>query len=254
MSRKLELLGQKFNRLLVIEEASRGTRNQTRWRCLCDCENICVVNSSDLTSGHTRSCGCWTADAMKKRRKDLTGLRLGKLTVLRQCENPIWGRVGWVCQCDCGNAKNIVSSSLVEGKTRSCGCEQVTIIKTFTERKKGSTVNPDAALRVAYSLYKNSAKQNERLFTISLQQFKQLVFQNCHYCGSEPKRLISNVNKTCQNIINGIDRKDSSLGYIIENCLPCCTQCNYAKMDIPYKDFMIWIQKLVSYHEPKGYT
>jgi hypothetical protein len=52
---------------------------------------------------------------------DLTGQKLGKLTVLWRTENR--GKyVMWTCQCDCGKQKAILSSSLAQGKTKSCGC------------------------------------------------------------------------------------------------------------------------------------
>lgn len=53
MSKKLNLINQKFSRLLVVNEESSG-----RWKCLCDCGNNCVSTTRKLRSGHTRSCGC----------------------------------------------------------------------------------------------------------------------------------------------------------------------------------------------------
>lgn len=58
------------------------------------------------------------------KKKDLTGLRVGRLVV--QYELPVRknGRIMWHCQCDCGNEKDIASSSLATGRTQSCGCLQ----------------------------------------------------------------------------------------------------------------------------------
>jgi hypothetical protein len=39
-------------------------------------------------------------------------------------------------------------------------------------------------------------------------------------------------------IYNGIDRVDNNKGYTIENCVPCCTAVNYAKLDMSYSDFI----------------
>ena len=30
--------------------------------------------------------------------------------------------------------------------------------------------------------------------------------------------------------------------------MPCCKQCNHAKSDMPYADFMAWIARLTEYH------
>ena len=57
---------------------------------------------------------------MKK--KDLTGLRFGKLTVKTQNGVNKWGNTIWLCECDCGNETTVVSGSLTNGFTNSCGC------------------------------------------------------------------------------------------------------------------------------------
>ena len=45
-------------------------------------------------------------------------------------------------------------------------------------------------------------------------------------------------------IYNGIDRVDSNIGYIFENCVPCCKLCNMAKKEYPVEEFKEWIAKL----------
>lgn len=59
------------------------------------------------------------------RLNDLTGQKFGKLTVLYRSEDKVTPkckkRTMWRCKCDCGNEKDISSSSLKRG-TRSCGC------------------------------------------------------------------------------------------------------------------------------------
>lgn len=63
---------------------------------------------------------------MVKVREDLTGKRFGRLTVLEQAEDYIKPNgeheAMWLCQCDCGNQKIILGTSLRHGRTKSCGC------------------------------------------------------------------------------------------------------------------------------------
>ena len=54
-------------------------------------------------------------------RKDLTGMRFGKLTVLGPARDGT-GRVAWRCRCDCGNETVALGSNLLSGRTGSCGC------------------------------------------------------------------------------------------------------------------------------------
>lgn len=59
--------------------------------------------------------------------KDLTGLRFGLLTVIKQApfKYSASGKTKttqWYCKCDCGNETIVNSSNLIRGHTRSCGC------------------------------------------------------------------------------------------------------------------------------------
>lgn len=56
-----QLAGQVFGRLSVIESAERALSGRTQWACRCECGTVVVVTTSNLRSGHTRSCGCLSA-------------------------------------------------------------------------------------------------------------------------------------------------------------------------------------------------
>lgn len=63
---------------------------------------------------------------------DRTGMRYGRLTVVKRAENKKIGnntRTMWECKCDCGNTVIVRSDSLNDGTTRSCGCLQRDWIK-----------------------------------------------------------------------------------------------------------------------------
>lgn len=53
---KLNLKGQRFGNLTVIEDV--GNAGISKWLCKCDCGAETVVYGSNLTSGQTKSCGC----------------------------------------------------------------------------------------------------------------------------------------------------------------------------------------------------
>lgn len=54
-------------------------------------------------------------------RDSLVGRRFGRLVVLQEYKADC-GSYRCVCKCDCGNTHDTLSSSLVSGKTKSCGC------------------------------------------------------------------------------------------------------------------------------------
>lgn len=57
MPAKLNLLGQRFGRLVVIASAAADGKN-TNWLCHCTCGRECVVHTRALTHDGTTSCGC----------------------------------------------------------------------------------------------------------------------------------------------------------------------------------------------------
>lgn len=53
---------------------------------------------------------------------DLTGQKFGKLTVIKRVENGKYGHSKWLCVCECGNKKEILTLNLIRNNTISCGC------------------------------------------------------------------------------------------------------------------------------------
>ena len=62
----IDRLGQRFNRLLVVEPAGRDRNKKVLWKCLCDCGQTTVVTSGSLVTGNTTSCGCVLKEAITK--------------------------------------------------------------------------------------------------------------------------------------------------------------------------------------------
>lgn len=60
---RLDLIGQRFGRLLVVEKGGQyrspcGSSTARRWLCQCDCGGRAEVISASLRNGSTLSCGC----------------------------------------------------------------------------------------------------------------------------------------------------------------------------------------------------
>jgi len=58
---------------------------------------------------------------------DLTGLRFNRWLVVK-IGNKLGSQYKWVCQCDCGNVKEVLSNSLKTGDSKSCGCHRDEIL------------------------------------------------------------------------------------------------------------------------------
>lgn len=66
MKKHIDLAGKKFNRLLVVKEVDRNKYGTRQWLCKCDCGKYIIDTSSHITTGHTKSCGCYKIEFAKK--------------------------------------------------------------------------------------------------------------------------------------------------------------------------------------------
>ncbi len=69
-------------------------------------------------------------------KKDITGQKFGKLTALKPVGLNKHNQVLWLCQCECGNTTTVITSNLLKGKTKSCGCFAIETRK-FLHKKHG---------------------------------------------------------------------------------------------------------------------
>ena len=119
MAKAKNEIGNKYGKLLVIEEAGIDSSKHKMWRCQCDCGNIIEVRGAKLRSGDKTDCGC----VKKHGFIDETDNRYGRLTVLELVGAKGSDRgMRWKCQCDCGNIIEVAGKDLRQGKTQSCGC------------------------------------------------------------------------------------------------------------------------------------
>ena len=57
--------------------------------------------------------------------KDLTGMKFGRWTVICQDGRKYGNRIAWLCRCQCGTLKRVITPRLRDGSTPSCGCQKV---------------------------------------------------------------------------------------------------------------------------------
>jgi len=73
----------------------------------------------------------------------------------------------------------------------------------------------DSSIPLPMRIYIGRANKKGIEFSLSIEEFNAICSSRCVYCGSGNKI--------------GIDRKDSSIGYVIDNCQPACSTCNMMK-------------------------
>jgi hypothetical protein len=164
---------------------------------------------------------------------NLTGQRFGLLTVKDTSEVRPNGKRYWACKCDCGRIKYVYYHNLIQGNVRSCGCKRrglppitQTKLADFPRLSENSPkhISEERRLQLKrkmkerYSHIVSRAKHRHIFCDISFEVFAALMKKPCLYCG----RLK----------VTGLDRKNSNVGYTLENCVSCCKNCNYAKNNL----------------------
>lgn len=62
----VDLTGKKFGRLTALRRVENNRHNQPRWLCRCDCGEEKPVVAGHLTSGSSKSCGCYNRDVHRQ--------------------------------------------------------------------------------------------------------------------------------------------------------------------------------------------
>ncbi|MFZ2937660.1 MAG: hypothetical protein WA066_03025 [Candidatus Omnitrophota bacterium] len=153
--------------------------------------------------------------------KDLKGKRFGRLIAIGydKCNMSKTHHIRWNCICDCGKKTITASKLLISGKTQSCGCLHRERILEATRK------------RPFENLYNRFVKASEKRMIGDILSYDDFVVLTqtieCHYCGSPIIWVKYNTGKN--GSAYNLDRKNSNMGYTLENVVVCCKKCNRAK-------------------------
>lgn len=232
-SEMIDISGRQFDYWSVISYQKNGM-----WLCRCKCGKESIIAGRALRKGLSKGCrSCRKYHAKYSKSKlDLVGHIFGNWSVIGRSENTSKnGSRLWECRCLCGSIKYLPTGNLRSGRTKSCKrCANI----------KG-TIH-ESAIRHCMAGYRSAAHKRGYKWDLTIEQFKEITSSNCFYTGLPP----SNIFKTKAGgvyIFNGIDRIDSTKGYLIDNCVPCNGKVNAMKMAMNYGEF-IQICALITKH------
>lgn len=174
----------------------RATTNNIQWQL------------TDEYALHLITCRCNYCDEFDK--YELTGID-------RLDNNLGYIDTNVVSCCEiCNNMKHVMSEEIYRNKIRHILSKMFISDEIF----KCSKLFKNSA---SCSLKDYKARADEKFleFTLTNEEFEKLKRLDCYMCGKE--------SSNCH--INGIDRIDNKNGYILENCLPCCWDCNKLKKE-----------------------
>ena len=92
----IDLVGQKFGRLIVLKRMDNDKWGHLRWLCKCDCGKKIIAQGHHLKDNHTQSCGCLAKEQLIERstthghttRRNISKTYVSWLHVIQRCTNP----------------------------------------------------------------------------------------------------------------------------------------------------------------------
>lgn len=169
---------------------------------------------------------------------NLLGQKFGRLTVTGRSDVKNFRNKMWTCLCDCGQVTIVSSTRLISLHTRSCGC-----LRNELASKRIFKLRPYESL---YKLLLADNDQRKIKYPVNLTYEEFVTFtktQECHYCGDT---IIWYKHRNNTDLTSGynLDRKDSTKGYSVDNCVVCCAICNWMKWRLGYDQFIRQIKKI----------
>jgi len=129
--------------------------------------------------------------------------------------------------CVCGWQGELAIANISSGKSKRCVRCRVTSGRTK-----------------AFKSVIRTAERRGIRWDLTEAQWTQLSSANCYYCDRPP----SNYYRAGDYSYNGIDRIDSNLPYVIDNCVTSCRFCNRSKSDMTQTEFYQWIKRVYEKH------
>lgn len=168
---------------------------------------------------------------------DITGERFGSLVVIRRVDSGKKGVAKWECKCDCGNVTSVITSSLRNGKTKSCGCKSSRYMLGEKSRTHGASKT--RLYNIWCSMKQRCDDKNAKPYKYyggrgitvcdewehSFESFREWAFEN----GYDPNADRGKIT---------IDRIDCNKGYAPDNCrfVPMSEQCRN-KRNVAWVDY-----------------
>ena len=108
-----------------------------------------------------------------------------------------------------------------------------------SDSRKATTSRYRQTLKGRFASYRSQAKERNISFNLTLEEFETFWQKPCSYFSGHTIATI------------GLDRIDSSKGYVLANVVPCCERCNKAKLDDEREAFLLWCNQIASEHPRK---
>lgn len=175
---------------------------------------------------------------------DLTGLKVGRLTIIDRAENGKYGRPRWNCLCICGNTVVSGGANLKKGlypekyaasthPTISCGCRQKEIARDIFIARNTTHGQSKTPKYLMYISAKRRAIKQGIPFELEFNSFPEIPLK-CPVLGL---LLKSGIGKPLPNSPS-LDKIIPSLGYVEGNIQIISHRANTIKSDASVEEIL----------------
>lgn len=279
-------VGQTIRGCKIYECYIKDKQRNPTYKVLCFCGKAFEISAVNLCNKAYKdsptNCGCIKRITTNGGYEKVIGLNnIGKLIrmvtiidFIPSSKKPNVDYLGsYQCACTCGKVFNITHTHLFKKKYRntraSCGCFKG---DPREHKREYETVT----YHRLYQYKKRTSVTRNLEFSLTEEEFVSISKNPCFYCEKVTTRnsyirtedaFGSNRGKAGDLILDnikgdrlekvekytvpcsGIDRYDNTKGYIVENCVPCCTHCNTIKGVRSVEDFYKRVKELAPIHE-----
>ena len=171
---------------------------------------------------------------------DLTGKKFGKLTVKEFAGNKNGLRY-WLCECECGNTKQIRRDHLTKGYTKSCGCSWRLSRKNHNNWQGYEDISLDF-----FNTIKRNSIRRGIVFNITIEYLWELFLKQNKKCALSGLELtFSEIRKDKTKQTVSIDRKNSNIGYVEGNVQWVHKQINIMKNKLSDDEFIWFCEQVI---------
>lgn len=123
-----------------------------------------------------------------------------------------------------------------------CGSKVLGSASKFTSPCKKCSYEKNINLKspeeFVYEKYAYNAMMRDLDFLLTKEEFASLIKMNCFFCDLPPSNEWK-MNRKKNNVLiySGVDRINNNEGYLLNNCIPCCSICNRAKGTMSLEEF-----------------
>ena len=200
-----------------------------------ECDKIRLLRYCDFYEAKTFLCKSCSS---KKTKKDLIGLKFGRLTVIKDtCNRTKQQGVIWLCKCDCGNVCEVRSSHLLTGNTKSCGClntEKRSETLINYHRKKDHFIKSEHTQEEIENYIKNTKRNADSKWKSLSKKLRKNT--KCIVCESKEDLVVHHLNEYWDYPEQRYDE-----GNLIVMCRSCHTKYHHFSLDITKENFELWI-------------